>query len=78
VEKVETVSLRWRLPSVAGSARQTTPLQAVVAKGPAKTWQTPAGGVPIPAGATVVFDLVYSVGGRSYTDDNQGRWYVAD
>ncbi len=78
VAKVEAVSLRWRLPSSKDSGRQITPLQPGGAGGLAKTWQTPAGGLPVPAGATVVFDLVYWVGGRAYTDDNQGRWYIAD
>lgn len=76
--KVENVSLRWRLPSVAGSSRQSTPLVCTSSAQPVKTWASPAGGIPVPAGATVVYDVCYTVGGRSYTDDNQGRWYVAD
>jgi hypothetical protein len=32
----------------------------------------------VPKDAAVVFDLVYRVGGREFTDDNQGRWYLAD
>ncbi|MBK7003097.1 MAG: hypothetical protein IPH35_25215 [Rhodoferax sp.] len=43
-----------------------------------KTWSTPAGGIPVPKGATVAFDVVYCVDGRVFTDDNQGRWYIAD
>jgi hypothetical protein len=26
----------------------------------------------------VAFDVIYIVAGRKYTDDNQGRWYIAD
>jgi hypothetical protein len=75
--KVESVEVRWRVTSIPGFPRQTSHLVATpTAAG--KTWTAPAGGIPVPKGATVAFDVVYGVAGRQHTDDNQGRWYIAD
>lgn len=76
--KVESVEVRWRVTSNPAFPRMITPLVAT-ASGPAgKTWTASGGGIPVPKGATVAFDVVYRVEGRVYTDDNQGRWYIAD
>jgi hypothetical protein len=32
----------------------------------------------VPVGAVVAYDLVYYVGDRKFTDDNQGRWYLSE
>lgn len=34
-------------------------------------------GVAVPYQATVAFDLVYTVSGRTFTDDNSGRYFIA-
>ncbi len=75
---VDSMSLRWRVTSIPGFVRQTTALVNAPDGPEAKIWSTPTGGIEVPEGATIAFDIVYSVRGRSYTDDNQGRWYIAD
>jgi len=76
--KVESVEIRWRITSNSAFPRQITPLAAAAVTPAGKTWVTPDGGFPVPKGATIAFDIVYRVGGHVYTDDNQGRWYIAD
>ena len=78
VVKVDDVKLRWRLPSNASFPRQVTPLACTSSEATGKIWKTPSGGLPIPRGATVSYDILYRVGGREFKDDNQGRWYIAD
>jgi hypothetical protein len=76
--KVEAVNVRWRVTSNPAIPRQITALVPTASTPDGKTWSSPAGGIPIPKGATVAFDVVYRVGDRAFTDDNQGRWYIAD
>jgi hypothetical protein len=76
--KIEAVNVRWRITSIPAFPRQVTPLVATATSQASKTWSSPAGGIPLPKGATVAFDIVYQVEGHAYTDDNQGRWYIAD
>ena len=76
--KVEAVKVRWRVTSAPHSPRQITPLVVDAEAASGKTWVSPDGGIPVPKGATIAYDVVYQVGGRSFTDDNQGRWYIAD
>ena len=76
--KVESVQVRWRITSNAAFPRQATPLVATASTPGGKTWTAPGAGIPVPDGATIAFDVVYQVEGRAYTDDNQGRWYIAD
>jgi hypothetical protein len=76
--KVDSVTVRWRSTNLPGASRVETPLVCAAATPDGKIWTAPAGGIPAPRGAVVAFDVVYRVGGRSYTDDNQGRWYIAD
>ncbi len=76
--KIDSVSLRWRITSQPGAPRQITPLVVASLTDAGKNWSAPAGGIPVPRGATIAYDLVYTVEGRTHTDDNQGRWYIAD
>ena len=76
--KVEDVKVRWRITSNPAFPRQVTPLVVANETPAGKTWTSPEGGIPIPKGATIAFDVVYRVDGHTYTDDNQGRWYIAD
>lgn len=77
IPQVTAITARWYLPSFQDRPRVETPLVASAA-GPGKHWVAPPEGIPIPTGAAVTFDLVYFVGDRKFTDDNQGRWYLAD
>jgi Family of unknown function (DUF6209) len=74
---VDAVSVRWRLTATPSFPRQTTELVAGGLAAGRRTWEAP-GGVPVPHRATVAFDVVYRVRDREFTDDNQGRWYIAD
>lgn len=76
--KVQAVEVRWRITSIPDFPRQITPLVAAAEKPAGKTWTSPEGGIPVPKGATIAFDVVYRVEDREFTDDNQGRWYIAD
>ena len=75
---VETIDLRWRLTQPSGQPRRQCALISSAAHDARKAWTTPVGGVPVPSGATVVFDLVYTVGGRKFTNDNEGTWFLAE
>jgi len=75
---VERIDLRWRQANVPSFPRQTASLAGVQTPGKSKVWSAAAEGIAIPKKATVLFDLVYYVGGRKFTDDNQGNWYIAD
>jgi hypothetical protein len=75
---VEAINLRWRITNVPNSPRAITPLERLASSTTGTDWATPAEGLAVPAGSVVAFDLVYTVKGRRYTDDNQGRWYIAD
>ncbi|BCU76800.1 DUF6209 family protein [Luteolibacter sp. LG18] len=77
IPQVTSVTARHRLPAFQERPRVETPL--VSADGPdGKRWVAPPEGIPVPVGAAVAFDLVYTIGDRKFTDDNQGRWYLAD
>lgn len=75
---VESVEVRWRITSNPAFPRQVAPLVASAGASSGKTWAAPGGAISVAKGATIAFDIVYRVGGRFYTDDNQGRWYIAD
>ena len=74
----ERVDVRWRFTHPAGVPRKTTTLVAHSDREGRKIWNTPPGGIPIAEGATVVFDVVYTIGGHQFTDDNQGNWYLVE
>lgn len=76
--KIDSVSLRWRITSQPQSPRQITPLVVGSLTSAGKNWTAPFDGIPVPKGATIAYDVVYTVDGRTFTDDNQGRWYIAD
>jgi hypothetical protein len=78
IPAVETIDLRWRFTQPADQPRRQCALISSAARDTHKGWTTPVGGVPVPSGATVVFDLVYTVGGHKYTDDNEGTWFLAE
>lgn len=75
---VDRLVVRRRLTHPSGYPRVETSLTGTVTEGTRKTWSTPPEGIAVPKGATVVFDVVYFIAGHKYTDDNQGRWYVAE
>jgi len=74
---VDSIEVRWRLPSQPDEGRRRNALTLTGQRAGRKQW---GNAVPlvVPENAAVVFDLVYCVGGRQFTDDNQGRWYLAD
>ena len=74
---VESLDVRWRLPAQPDEGRHINSLAVASQEGGRKQWRNTAT-LAVPKDAAVVFDLVYRVGGRDYTDDNQGRWYLAD
>ncbi|MBC8009906.1 MAG: hypothetical protein H7067_07395 [Burkholderiales bacterium] len=76
--EVQSVEVRWRITTVPGYVRQVTSLVASASTPKGKTWTAPEGGIPVPKGATVAFDVIYHIDGRAFTDDNQGNWYIAD
>jgi hypothetical protein len=78
IAAVEIIDLRWRLTQPAEQQRRQCALVSSAARDTRKGWTTPVGGVPVPSGATVVFDLVYTAGGHTYTDDNEGTWFLAE
>jgi hypothetical protein len=78
VPEVERVAVRWRMTHPAGHPRQEAVLVGADGPNGSKRWSLPPGGIPVAKGATVVFDAVYYVGGKKFTDDNQGCWYLAD
>ncbi|MFD0892868.1 hypothetical protein KBB96_15710 [Luteolibacter ambystomatis] len=79
IPQVTAVTARHTLPSFPDRPRvemQLVPIDG--AKDGNKRWGAPPEGIPVPVAAAVAFDLVYTVGDRKFTDDNQGRWYLAD
>ena len=76
--KVESVNVRWRLTNYPHTPRVVSALVCDASTATGKTWTSPEGGIPVPKGGVVAFDVVYRVEGRDFTDDNQGRWYIAD
>lgn len=75
---VDSLAIRWRVTNIAGIPRAVTQLTAALLSDGRKRWIPEGGFLLVPKDATIAFDLVYTVGGREHTDDNQGRWYVAD
>jgi hypothetical protein len=92
VAKVDSIRVRYRPTSTppvgpgsgpggaptAIATRHSAPLQCIAFEGTQKRWAPASGGIHLPHGATIAFDLVYIVGAHEHTDDNQGSWYVAD
>jgi hypothetical protein len=78
LSKVESVSIRWRITNAKDCMRIVSHLVGAGTVSGKTTWTTPDGGIPVPKGAVIAFDVVYQIAGQTYTDDNQGRWYIAD
>ena len=78
VPQVHTLTLRWRLPAFPERPRFETPLVVSSETAEGKKWSSPEEGIFVPVGAVVAYDLVYSIGDRKFTDDNQGRWYLSE
>ncbi|HET7463855.1 MAG TPA: DUF6209 family protein [Longimicrobium sp.] len=73
---VEGMTARFRVLNRTGLPRQEVPLTpAGDADEGRRTWTLP--GQEVPHGAVVAFDLVYVAGGRSFTEDNHGRYFLA-
>lgn len=77
IAAAESVEVRWRLPAQPEEGRRRNSLSVVGHDNGRKQWRNTAT-LAVPKDAAVVFDLVYRVAGREFTDDNQGRWYLAD
>lgn len=77
IPAVESLDVRWRIPSVHDQPRQQHALVEIGRDTAGKQWRL-IPEIHVAHEAVVVFDLVYCLNGRKYTDDNQGRWYVAD
>jgi hypothetical protein len=75
VPVVETMVVRWRYTYAINDARHKCSLVASpVSEG--KLWTLPEEHANVASNTPVAFDLVYTVSGRQFTDDNQGTWYV--
>jgi hypothetical protein len=75
VPVVETMVVRWRYANALNELRHKQPLKASqLAEG--KLWTLPDGGTNVASNVPLVLDVVYTVRGHEYTDDNQGTWYV--
>lgn len=77
-EKIDSVEVRWRMTNHPGVPRKVTPLVPGATKGSRRQWTSPGDGIPVAKGAVIAYDIVYRVQDRTHTDDNQGRWYIAD
>jgi hypothetical protein len=77
VPAVDAVALRWRLTHPTQTERRQVALQLTADSG-RRIWKTPSEGVPVPAGSTLVFDVLYFAQGRLFTDDNEGTWYLPE
>lgn len=71
---IESVDIRWRQTKSPQAPRIKTPLKANTDG----SWSTPKEGIPVAKNSVIAFDIIYTVAGRTFTDDNQGRWYIAD
>ncbi|HMG33250.1 MAG TPA: hypothetical protein VKM94_04865 [Blastocatellia bacterium] len=78
VPEVETLLLRWRLTSMPFEPRRQANLICSGTRGDKSIWSAPGVGIHVPSGATAVFDLVYAIRGREFTDDNEGTWFLAE
>ncbi len=75
VPEVDSIKVRWRYTNAISDARFEWPLTpAPAARG--KGWSIAGGGVPVSSNTPLAFDLVYQVASHTYTDDNQGTWYI--
>ena len=78
VSQVGSMEVRWRAMKFGPGTRQISPLSAASSNEPGRTLWSPSDPIEVPQRSPVAFDIVYTVEGRSYTDDNEGNWYVVD
>lgn len=76
VPEVESMTIRWRLTAQPTLPREQEALTQSPGADGWKRWSSPEGGFSIAAGSPIAFDVVYTIGGHSYTDDNEGTWYI--
>jgi hypothetical protein len=72
---VETIGVRWRYTTAINDARYERPM-AVTILGGRKSWSLHGDGAPVSSNTPLAFDLVYRADGHTFTDDNQGTWYI--
>lgn len=72
---VASIAVRWRYANAINDARHQ---QALVEaeEGAKKRWTLPAASAGVAWDTPLAFDLVYSVNGHFYTEDNGGGWFV--
>ncbi len=75
IPEVERVDVRWRYANAISDTRQQRALTPSSAQ-QRKRWILENGEAGVASNTTLVFDLVYRVGGHKFTDDNEGTWYV--
>jgi hypothetical protein len=75
IPEVDSMSVRWRYMTAIGDARQARPLSAAM-EGAKKLWTLSTENANVSSNTPLAFDLVYNIGERAYTDDNQGTWYI--
>jgi hypothetical protein len=76
VPVVDTIDVRWRYTRPPGHTRQQCALIPSTRATGGKHWSAPDGGIPVASDTPIIFDLVYTVGGHKFTDDNEGTWYI--
>jgi hypothetical protein len=74
VGEVDSIRVRWRYTNAINEARYEWPLEPA-GLGDGKSWSLGAG-APVSSNTPLAFDLVYQANGHTYTDDNQGTWYI--
>lgn len=77
VPEVGSIAIRWRATQQQSGPRRTSPMTSTGINEEGKKMWAPADRIGVPHLAAVAFDLVYTVGGRLFTDDNEGNWYIA-
>jgi hypothetical protein len=80
ITEVQRMRIRWRITNTGAKRpeRIQTELDGTI-KGDRSQWKVPdnLAEVVLDSGSTIAFDIVYTVDGIEYTDDNEGAWYIA-
>lgn len=76
VPEVQSITIRWRLTAHPGLQREERGLTASAGPDGRKRWNSEEDGFSVQSGSPLAFDLVYTINGHSYTDDNEGTWYI--
>jgi hypothetical protein len=75
VPALESIDVRWRYTNAINDARYQRPLQ-LKSSAERKRWVLSNDDSGVASNTPLAFDLVYQAGGHTYTDDNQGTWYI--